>query len=233
MSSEAGKPSASWRAVGFDLDGTLFDHQGAATAAVNQFVLGLGHEPTAALAAAWFEFETKHFETWRDGRITFTEQRRLRVRDFLSLLGMRAPDDTDAMDALFDRYLTAYQQSWRAFDEAEPLLRRLHAQGTRVGVLTNGNHAQQVAKLEATGLAALVDVICTSEEIGYPKPDPRAFEILAERLRVPISEMVFVGDNPGHDIDGARAVGMSAGLVDHSAEPPVGIEAALHAAREA
>lgn len=233
MSSEAGDPLDAWRAVGFDLDGTLFDHQGAAAAAVNHFVLGLGHEPTAALAAAWFEFETKHFETWRDGRITFTEQRRLRMGDFLSLLGMRAPDDTDAMDALFDRYLTAYQRSWRAFDEAEPLLRRLRAQGTRIGVLTNGNHAQQVAKLEATGLAPLVDVVCTSEQIGYAKPNPRAFQLLAERLDVPVSEMAFVGDNPEHDIDGARAAGMRAGLVDHTAEAPVGIEAALHAAQEA
>ncbi|MCR2816180.1 hypothetical protein [Microbacterium jiangjiandongii] len=36
-----------WRAIGFDLDGTLFDHVGAAEEAVSEFVADLGCEPTA------------------------------------------------------------------------------------------------------------------------------------------------------------------------------------------
>ncbi|MFT3942742.1 MAG: hypothetical protein QM705_02800 [Ancrocorticia sp.] len=34
------------RAIGFDLDGTLFDHQGSASAGVTVFLKSLGLEPS-------------------------------------------------------------------------------------------------------------------------------------------------------------------------------------------
>lgn len=218
-------------AVGFDLDGTLFDHRGSAATAAEQFVRGLGREATPELVATWFDLEAEHFEAWRAGRVSFAEQRRLRLRAFLDALGVEAPGDADAVDLLFDSYLTEYRQTWRAFDDAVPLLRRLRARGVRVGVLTNGNRAQQLDKLRVTGLAPLVDVVCVSEEIGCAKPDRRAFEILAERLGAEADRLGFVGDNAEQDATGARAAGIRAGLVDRDVDPPVGLEAALRSAR--
>jgi putative hydrolase of the HAD superfamily len=101
----------------------------------------------------------------------------------------------------------------------------------RIGVLTNGNHDQQIDKLRATGLAPLINVVCVSDEIGRAKPDRRAFKILAERLETPVERIAFVGDDREHDIDGARSAGMRAGLVDRAGPPPIGLEAALRIAR--
>ncbi|GAA3907498.1 HAD family hydrolase [Microbacterium invictum] len=61
-----------WRAVGFDLDGTLFDNEGSATDAVAEFVPDLGIERTPQ-HAAWFTLEAEHFENWRAGRVSFVE----------------------------------------------------------------------------------------------------------------------------------------------------------------
>jgi len=41
------------------------------------------------------------------------------------------------------------------------------------------------------------------------KPDPRIFSLLTDRLGVEATDCVFVDDQPGN-VDGARAVGMSA-----------------------
>lgn len=180
---------------------------------------------------AWFDLEAQHFEAWRTRRVSFMDQRRLRLRDFLGMLSVPLPGDIHAVDALFAHYLADYRRSWRAFDDAAPLLRRLRAEGTRIGVLTNGDHHQQIDKLEATGLAPLVDVICVSEEIRYARPDQRAFEILAERLATPITDIAFIGDNSDHDVAAARAAGMCAGLVDHKGSPSIGLDAALRCAR--
>jgi len=206
------------RAFGFDLDGTLFDHRGSASRAVDALLRGLGVESSQAARALWFAAEDSQFEEWRAGRISFQEQRRRRLRMVLPAVRLAVPDADDDLDALFEDYLRAYRAAWRAFPDAVAVLATLRAHGFRIGVLTNGSEQQQVDKLRVTGLYDLIDVVCTSEAIGVNKPDPRAFEALAERLGVAPSECFFVGDHPDQDVAGARAAGMSAALIDRKRE---------------
>lgn len=197
------------------------------------FLAELGGEPAPDAVRAWFDLEARHFEAWRAGRVSFADQRRLRINDFLELMGMPVPRDPAAAGALFTRYLVRYRRAWRAFDDAVPVLHRLRAEGARIGVLTNGDHAQQIDKLTMIGIMPLIDVVCTSDEIGFQKPDRRAFETLAARLDVPPADIVFIGDHPDQDIAGARTAGLSAGLVDRSATPCAGLAAALRVAHRA
>lgn len=206
------------RAVCFDLDGTLFDHRGAARAGATRFLEDLGLAATESTLAAWSAAEAEQFERWRSGQISFQEQRRARLRAVLGPLGIRLPRDDDGLDRLFAGYLRSYRASWRAFPGSVSLLRGLRADGYRLGLLTNGIEEQQLDKLARTGLDGAFDVVCTSERIGFQKPDERAFRTLAEELDVDTADCLFVGDDLVHDIAGARAVGMRAVLVDES--PP-------------
>lgn len=217
----------SLRAVGFDLDGTLFDHRSAAVEAVRELMTELGYEPTPDRVSAWFDLEAEHFESWRAGVVTFNEQRRRRLRDFLGLLGANRPVADSELDQLFETYLTQYRRAWRAFPGVESVLRDLRARGMRIGVLTNGNHEQQIDKLRVTGLAQLIDVVCTSEDLGVAKPDPRAFAILAARLECATSEMVFIGDNLDLDVIAARSAGIAAAQVRHGLDGPAALEDAV------
>ena len=205
------------RAVGFDLDGTLFDHRGSARAGASAFLGGLGLDVTEAALDAWFAAEDEQFERWRSGEISFQEQRRERLRGVLPPLGIDVPEDDVGLDAMFEDYVRAYRISWRAFPDALPLLHHLRSRGFRLGVLTNGTEEQQRDKLVRTGLDGAFDVVCTSERIGFQKPDSRAFVTLAGELGVDPADCLFVGDNPAHDIAGARAAGMRAVLVDPAA----------------
>jgi putative hydrolase of the HAD superfamily len=200
--------------VGFDLDGTLFDHRGSAIVGVDRFLESLGVEPSERARSLWFSAEDEQIERWRSRRIDFQEQRRERLRTVLPALGIDAPSGATELDGLFELYLQGYRAAWRAFADSVELLRRVRSTGRPVGLLTNGAQEQQLDKLRFTGLLEHFDVVCISESIGVQKPDPEAFRRLAERLGVEPEECLFVGDNPLHDIEGARAVGMTALLVD-------------------
>jgi len=157
-------------AVGFDLDGTLFDHHGSARSAAVHFLGSLGVVASDSTLASWFDAEEEHFERWRSGEISFSEQRRQRLRSVLPPLGVSVPAGDVDVDELFGGYLRAYESSWRAFPDSLPLLRSLRAAGHRIGLLTNGTEAQQLAKLRTTGLLDGFDVVCTSERIGSRSP---------------------------------------------------------------
>jgi putative hydrolase of the HAD superfamily len=212
--------------VGFDLDGTLFDHHGSASEGVNFLVRSLGVEPSDQTRSLWFAVEDDGFRKWSNGEFSFQEQRRYRLRTVLPALGVNVPDD-NALDLLFDTYLGAYRAAWKAFPGAAEALQAVRARSLTVGVLTNGSQEQQTSKLRSTGLYDLVDVVCTAEELGLWKPDPRAFHEFAHRLGVAPSECLFVGDHPDQDIAGATAAGMPAVIVDHYTESPTDLEALL------
>lgn len=212
------------RAVGFDLDGTLFDHRGSAESGARHFLRSLDVDPTVAAVEAWFLAEDEQFERWRSGQIGFQEQRRERLRTVLPLFDVALPVEDAGLDALFDEYLHVYRESWRIFPDSLQTLHELRSNGYRVGLLTNGSEVQQLEKVQLTGLAEELDVVCTSERIGVQKPDPRAFFILAGELGVEPSECLFVGDNPAHDVEGARAAGMRGLLVDRYGSHAAGMQ---------
>ena len=95
--------------------------------------------------------------------------------------------------------------------DARATLERLHAAGLRTGVLTNGRSEIQRRKLRATGVDALVDAICISEELGVAKPDVRAFAQAAAAVGVDPADAAMVGDSLPNDVVGALAAGF--GLV--------------------
>ena len=88
---------------------------------------------------------------WRERSITFAEQRRRRLRDFLPAVGVAYEES--ALDAVFEGYLRAYEDSWRAFDDVADALAELARLGLPTAVLTNGTTEQQNDKLRRTGLA--------------------------------------------------------------------------------
>src|SRR5690242_5306333 len=121
----------------FDLDGTLLDHQGSVTAALRGWLPELGSELDDHLLAAWLAAEQRHFPAWRARQISFREQRRRRLRDFLPLIQQPLGHD-EQLDAVFQGYLRWYEASWTAFDDVPDVVTAIARAGLRTAVLTNG-----------------------------------------------------------------------------------------------
>jgi putative hydrolase of the HAD superfamily len=97
------------------------------------------------------------------------------------------------------------------FDDARPALAALRAQGLKLGLLSNTERdlAAFVAhhRLE-------VDAVLTSRLHGKTKPHEAIFLRMLELLDVQPTDAVMVGDTIEDDVEGAKAVGMRAILID-------------------
>ncbi|MFI5936408.1 HAD family hydrolase [Actinoplanes sp. NPDC051494] len=205
------------RGVLLDLDGTLVDHQRAADAGLRAWLPTVGREPADEDVARWTTLQEPHLAAWRAGTISFAEQRRRRMRDFL---GTNSADDE--LDALFAGYLVHYERAWRAYDDVTGALAAIAAAGLVTAVLTNGARVQQNRKLSRTGLAGRVGPVFTVEDLGAAKPDPAAFLRSCERWGLAPAEVLSVGDNHALDVVAARAAGLSAVHLDRDATGPAG-----------
>ena len=76
------------------------------------------------------------------------------------------------------------------------------------GIVTNGA-ASQLGKCRAAGLEQVAPFIIVSGEVGYAKPDQRIFRDALTAVGLEnTAKVLFVGDNPVADIDGAKRFGM-------------------------
>jgi putative hydrolase of the HAD superfamily len=63
------------------------------------------------------------------------------------------------------------------------------------------------------GLLHYFDYFVFSDEVGYSKPDPRAFHAVATHTGCALEEIVHLGDREAKDIDGPHAVGARGVLI--------------------
>jgi putative hydrolase of the HAD superfamily len=88
------------------------------------------------------------------------------------------------------------------YEEALGVLEKLAKKYT-LGALTNGN-----ADIYKTDAAEYFDFAFLAEDIGASKPHPDMFHAALQQTGVNAAAIIHVGDDPEHDIQGARAVGM-------------------------
>jgi putative hydrolase of the HAD superfamily len=196
------------RAIGFDLDNTLFDHREASSRGLESLVREKGwkYQSNQEMRHEWHRLEEFYFDQFVAGVLTLTEHRRARMRDLL--ISTDAHVEEDYLDALWNEYLMHYSNSWVAFADAHTALSEFKAAGYKLGVLTNGQQSQQEAKLKAMGIADLFDAVLAIGTLDAMKPDPRAFAHLCRILECEPGEVLFVGDDLDYDVRPAIASGL-------------------------
>ena len=97
------------------------------------------------------------------------------------------------------------------YDDALPALEALRSHGLRIALVSNGQRDLDEFALHH-GLD--VDVCMGSVRHGRIKPHRSIFEAALRELEVSAPEAAMVGDSYADDIEGARALGMRAILVD-------------------
>ncbi len=93
------------------------------------------------------------------------------------------------------------------FPETIPMLEKLRSLGFKTGLITNGFHALQYAKIDMLGLRSRFDEIIVTGDYNIHKPDKEIFDIMREKFSFAPENMVYVGDNPVNDIKGAASAG--------------------------
>jgi putative hydrolase of the HAD superfamily len=111
-----------------------------------------------------------------------------------------------------------------AYPDAAPALTALRAAGIRTVVVSNWD-ASLHERLTETGLAGLVDGALASAEVGAAKPERVIFAAALELAGTAAEDTWHVGDTVEADVEGARAAGLTAVLIDRagSGEAPPGV----------
>jgi 2-haloacid dehalogenase len=103
--------------------------------------------------------------------------------------------------SLLDAYLTL-----EAWPDAVDALRKLRASGIRVITIANFSPEMLKANAENAGITDLFDELLSTQANGTYKPDPRAYALGMEHLRLKKEEIVFAAFG-GWDAYGAKSFG--------------------------
>ncbi len=193
-----------FRAVVFDLDGTLIDSVPDIADALNMVMAELG-------------------------RVGFTAAR---VRDMvgsgwnglleraMTMTGGMPDQGLEWVTACFrDHYVPRSTRLSSLYPTAMDTIRALHGDGLKLGICTNKRQAATDVVVAGFGLAAYVDAV-VGGDTGVMKPDPRHIAVVLERLGIDPGDALMVGDSRA-DADAARGLGMPIVLVryGYTAEP--------------
>jgi len=128
-------------------------------------------------------------------------------------VGMGGPN------AIASECATEIEQGWEVsenfelFEDALPVLDELRRTGLLLGLVSNGirdlNEFVVHHRLD-------VDAVVGSRAHGYVKPHPTIFQAALQQLGAEPAEAAMVGDSIEEDIEGARALGMRAILIDRA-----------------
>lgn len=200
------------RAVLLDLDDTLYPQRA--------FLAGAWADVAAAGAALGLEGGTLHLALL-DAAALGSDRGGIIDRAVDAVEGDPAvvPELVAAFHAHRPPHLAPFRGVANALDRLAGVV--------RLGCITDGDPAQQRAKLAATGLADVFEVVVCTDEHGrrHRKPHPLGFRVALASLGVPATACVMVGDRPDKDVVGAHRVGMVAIRVrqgEHADQPSLG-----------
>lgn len=189
---------APYRAVLFDFFGTL-------TTGVTR---GPWHAEVAHLLgadpSAYLRLLDESFRERARGAFGDAEQS---LRWICRQLRVRPPEPVlrDAADAR----VAAVRADTTLRADAVETLREVRARGLATALVSDCTY-ELPAFLPELPVAPLLDTCVYSVDIGQCKPHPSMYRTACQRLGVVPSECLYIGDGGGHELSGARAVGMRA-----------------------
>jgi len=179
------------RAAIFDVDGTLVDSNDA-------------H------AAAW-EDVLKEFGMPRE---------RAAIRRLIGMGGDKllptltgVASDSDLGRRITERRTRRFQEGYlrqlRPFPGTRTLMEKLAGDGVRLAVASSARDDELSTLLDIAGVGDLIPHRTSSDDVDSSKPDPDAVKAALDRVRLPPSAAIMIGDTP-YDVEAANRAGVAA-----------------------
>jgi putative hydrolase of the HAD superfamily len=194
-----------YRAVIFDLFGTLVDHYGS----TGEYRTSLD-AVAEALSVPAHDFVRLWGETYNQrstGQIASIEDNLEQIcRD------MGAPVEPLRIAEATRIRLDFIRGGLTPRPDAVETLERLRAAGLKIGLISNCS-VDVPAMWPETPFAPLVEAPVFSATAGLMKPDPRIYRLACDRLGVAPGDCLYVADGEGGELEAAATAGMEAALI--------------------
>jgi FMN phosphatase YigB (HAD superfamily) len=219
----------------FDMDNTLIDWSGQTSnwrdlerrhlQNVFEFLDIKNRLPKASFEQVSLTYRTNVMDGWAEGRTTLRAPKMTTImQTTLETFGVIFDDSMTVEDVL-----RAYD--WKGMDGVLPFsdvpnaLQKLLDRGIKIGLLTNAFQPMWMrdAELEIYDLLKFFSephTRMTAADLGFLKPNPRAFRMALERMGAEAEESIYVGDSLTADVAGAQSVNMRAVLREIYDTPP-------------
>ena len=191
----------------FDVDDTLYEQIVPFENAYNSlFDMDIDMEKFYLLSRYYSDVK---FEVSRNGEMTMDEYHIYRIQEAAKDLGVFL---TDEQALNMQKEYKMNQQKLQMSNVTINILKLARKNNVKLGIITNGPSAHQWSKIKALGVERWIDKenIIVSGDYSINKPDVRIFEIMQEKLQLPIDSLYYIGDLLENDIVGANNAGWKA-----------------------
>ena len=123
------------------------------------------------------------------------------------------------LDVIKRDFYSYFRNEARVYEEVPETLKALKSKGIMTGTLSDVPYGMdnEFAFADIAEVIGYIDIPFTSNDAGYRKPHPRGLEILAEKMKIVPTEMIFVGDER-KDVECAVNAGAVAVLINRDEE---------------
>jgi YjjG family noncanonical pyrimidine nucleotidase len=193
-----------YKALLFDLDGTILDYSKSETAALNgAYSIVFGTGPSDSFLSVYHEINSGLWKDFEKGTTTIHE---LKIRRFSDLFdNFKINADPEAFSEI---YLKELGEGGYLLDGALDVLESC-AGRFRIGAITNGIGNVQRSRIKKAGIGQYFETVVISNDVGIAKPDPGIFTMALEGMNLlKKDDVLMIGDSLSSDILG----GINAGI---------------------
>ncbi len=118
-------------------------------------------------------------------------------------------------DAFFQHLYERFAETacWRLYDDVLAVLEDLKQKGHRLAIISNWD-SRLPSLLDQLSISQYFETVVVSALVGYEKPHPEIFKIALERTGLNPENVLYIGDDPVLDYQGAINAGMRAFHID-------------------
>ncbi|PHM44557.1 flavin mononucleotide phosphatase [Xenorhabdus mauleonii] len=200
------RPLAPFAAMTFDLDDTLYDNHPVIDKTEKEVLCFIRQYDSR-----FSQFEREDLHLYRQAILErepdiyhdVTSWRRQSAELMFSHHGFSNEETMRGTDEIMSCFM--YWRNQITIPESTHSTLSVLAENIPLVAITNGN-----AEPEACGLAPYFKFVLKAGVDGRSKPYPDMYRLAAERLNLPINQILHIGDNLKTDVEGALCSGMQA-----------------------
>ena len=203
--------SLRYQQIIFDVDDTIIDFAATEDFALHSLFNVHHWQLTPELQRQYHAYNQGLWRKLEQGEITYEELSDMTFHDFIKEhFGLEIDGQK-----MMNEYRSYFGEAHQLLPGVEDTLKFATKQGYKLTVLRNGGKVMQNHRLELAGVKKYFDLIVTSEEAHYSKPNVHAFDYFFSRTEIGPNDTVFFGDGLQSDILGAERYGFDSIWYNH------------------
>ncbi|TGA96298.1 HAD family hydrolase [Sporolactobacillus shoreae] len=205
------------KAIGFDLGSTLIKYEDVPQSwkslykeALKDVLISCDRIPNSNMIGTGEEILSKY-----NTRMNYREVEVSSNQIFSEMLEAWDLNKDKYLNKIKKAFYSYFQRTSHLYDDTIITLETLKKQGVRIGILTDVPYGmdKDYVLTDIEAFKGYIDVLLTSVDVGFRKPNKQGYSDLLNNLDVTADETVFVGDEQ-KDILGANSIGIYSVLIN-------------------